>query len=66
MSSEENESKSKNQEGPTEITFDTILKEIGEFGNYQILSGILTCVAITLSTFALFNFVFSAAIQDHR
>lgn len=60
--SEENPSNSKNQE----ISFDAILKEIGELGRYQILTGILTCLAITLSTFALFNFVFCAAIQDHR
>lgn len=48
------------------ISFDTVLKEIGEFGRYQILNGILTCLVITISTCALFNFVFSSAIPDHR
>lgn len=48
------------------FTFDAVLAEIGEFGRYQILSGILTCLSITLSTCALFNFVFSIYVPEHR
>lgn len=63
---EKADSKSENHVPDDIITFDVILQEVGEFGRYQILSGILTCLSITLSTCALFNFVFSAAVPDHR
>lgn len=48
------------------LQFDDVLQEIGEFGRYQILNGILTCLITAISTCALFNFVFSAAFLDHR
>lgn len=55
-----------NTESNEIISFDVVLREIGEFGRYQIINGILTCLVIAISTCALFNFVFSAAIPDHR
>lgn len=55
-----------NQNGQTPLSFDKILKEIGEFGMYQVTNSVLTCIALIFATFALFNFVFSAAIPEHR
>lgn len=55
-----------NQESSEILSFDTILYEIGEIGRYQILNCVLTCIAVAISTFALFNFVFSQTIPDHR
>lgn len=47
-------------------SFDTLFDEIGEFGRYQIITAILTCLAIGVSTCGLFNFVFSAALAENR
>lgn len=49
-----------------ELSFDKILKEIGEFGLYQVINSVLTCIALIFATFALFNFVFSAGDPEHR
>lgn len=51
---------------PNIISFDAVLREIGEFGRYQIFNGILTCLVIAISTCALFNFMFSTAITENR
>lgn len=48
------------------ISFDSILEEIGQFGRYQIINGIFTCLVIAISSNALFNFVFSDIEPDHR
>lgn len=48
------------------LAFDDILKEIGEFGLYQLLTGILIGIVLLFTTFALFNFVFSSDIPHHR
>lgn len=48
------------------LVFDDILKEIGEFGLYQLVTGILIGIVLLFTTFALFNFVFSSEIPDHR
>lgn len=48
------------------LAIDEILKEIGEFGLYQFLIGILIGIVLLFTTFALFNFVFSSEIPDHR
>lgn len=45
---------------------DRMFHEIGAIGLYQILNGILTCLAIAISTCALFNFAFSSAVPNHR
>lgn len=46
--------------------FDKILEEIGEFGFYQVTNGVLTSLALIFTSFALFNFVFSAGVPIHR
>lgn len=48
------------------LSFDRILDEIGSFGLYQLLIGIGTGFALLLTAIALFNFVFSAGVPDHR
>lgn len=55
-----------NQNEQAPLPFDKILTEIGEFGLYQVTNSVLTCIALIFATFALFNFVFSAAIPEHR
>lgn len=54
--------------GSTEKTldFDEILNEIGEFGRFQILVGISIGLVSAFSSFFVLNFVFSAAIPEHR
>lgn len=54
--------------GSTEnsLDFDGILNEIGEFGRYQILVAISIGLIAAFSSFAVLNFVFSAAIPKHR
>lgn len=63
--------KSSDDESPAKkssnsLTFDEILQEIGEFGLYQILVGILIGLVLMLTSSALFNFVFTSEIPDHR
>lgn len=48
------------------LSFDRILTEIGEFGPYQFIVAISTGFALLITTFSLFNFVFSSAVPDHR
>lgn len=56
-----------NREDKSDVNIvDRIFHEIGEIGLYQILNGILTCIAIAISACALFNFAFSSAIPNHR
>lgn len=57
---------STNKTNNNSLSFDDILYEIGEFGRYQILAGILMGIAFLLTTSTLFNFVFSSEIPDHR
>lgn len=52
--------------GRNDLTSDGILSEIGGFGIYQILVGIATGVALMLSSFDTFNFVFTSVIPEHR
>lgn len=45
---------------------DRILEEIGQFGLYQILVGITTGIALCITGFATFNFIFATTIPEHR
>lgn len=58
--------KNKKEDNSSVTVIDRIFHEIGEIGLYQILNGILTCLAIAISTCALFNFAFSSAVPNHR
>lgn len=49
-----------------DLTLDRILSEIGEFGLYQKLIGIVTGIALVISSYDMFNFVFASAIPEHR
>lgn len=48
------------------VSCEQVFKEIGAFGLYQILVGIASGLALIISALATFNFVFAAAIPDHR
>lgn len=48
------------------FSFDDIFHEIGAFGRYQIILGVLTGLVLLLHSSALFNFVFTSEIPDHR
>lgn len=48
------------------LSFDRILDEIGSFGLYQLLIGVCTGFSLLLTAIALFNFVFSSGVPDHR
>lgn len=49
------------------LDFEKILKnEIGEFGPYQILVAVTTGIFAAYGSFVIFNFVYGAAIPDHR
>lgn len=48
------------------VSCDQVFKEIGAFGLYQILVGLASGLALIISALATFNFVFAAAIPDHR
>lgn len=56
----------KSESSKSELSLDRILSEIGGFGLYQILISIATGLALMLSSFGLFNFLFAAAIPEHR
>lgn len=56
-----------NTESPRKsLDFDDILKEIGEFGRFQILVGVLIGICSAFSAFIIFNFVFGGNIPEHR
>lgn len=55
-----------NQNDESSLSFDRILTEIGEFGPYQFIVAVSTGFALLITTFSLFNFVFSSAVPDHR
>lgn len=49
------------------VDFDKILEfEIGEFGTYQILSGITIGLVSAFGSYITLNFMFSAFIPEHR
>lgn len=48
------------------LTYDDILREIGEFGLYQILVGLTVGFVFAYGTFGSQNFVFSADTIEHR
>lgn len=62
--SDSDETKTRNSKN--ELTLDRILSEIGGFGLYQIIIGIVTGVALVISSYDMFNFVFASAIPEHR
>ncbi|CAH1778274.1 unnamed protein product [Owenia fusiformis] len=47
------------------ISFDDILKEIGEFGRYQKIQYLLLCFVSIFSAFLSFNMVFTGATPEH-
>lgn len=53
-----------NREKP--LDFDTILNEVGGVGLYQILVGIFSGLFAAYGSFIIMNFVFTAAVPDHR
>lgn len=50
----------------TVLSSSRIIDEIGGFGLYQILVGISTGIALTLTSFTTLNFIFATSIPDHR
>lgn len=48
------------------VSCDQVFQEIGAFGLYQILVGAASGLALIISALATFNFVFAAAVPDHR
>lgn len=51
---------------PKPLDVDTILNEIGDSGPYQIFVSISAGLFSTYGSFVILNFVFGAAIPDHR
>lgn len=49
-----------------DLTCERILNEVGGFGLYQIIIGIATGLALVVSSYDMFNFVFASAIPKHR
>lgn len=48
------------------LSSDRLLKEVGEFGLYQLLVGATTGAALVITALAAFNFVFVAVVPEHR
>lgn len=54
------------EEAKTPIAYDDILREIGEFGAYQMLVGLTVGFVFAYGSFVTMNFVFSADTTEHR
>lgn len=48
------------------MDFDTILKEIGEFGRFQQTNYLLICLPVLFSAANSLSFVFTAGIPNYR
>lgn len=48
------------------LSCNRILREIGEFGLYQILVGLTTGAALCFSGFSAFSFIFASNVPPHR
>lgn len=48
------------------LSIDQIYTQIGEFGLYQLCVGLSNGLAFGFGSFVILNFVFSAAVPDHR
>lgn len=53
----------KEQKSPA---YEDILREIGEFGLYQILVSLIVGYVFAFGSFVTLNFIFGANIVDHR
>lgn len=54
------------EEAKTPLAYDDILREIGEFGAYQLLVGLTVGFVFAYGSFVTMNFVFSADTTEHR
>lgn len=48
------------------VSFEQILKEIGECGRYQISVVIASGLVLAFGSFTIMNFVFSSFVPEHR
>lgn len=53
-------------EAKAPLAYDDILREIGEFGAYQLLVGLTVGFVFAYGSFVSMNFVFSADTTEHR
>lgn len=58
--------KEKDKNDENQLSCDSILREIGGFGPYQIIVGLAMGVSMFLTIFDAFDFVFASAIPEHR
>lgn len=61
-----NHANDKDKNDENQLSCESILREIGGFGPYQIIIGFTMGVTMLLAVLDAFDFVFASAIPEHR
>lgn len=59
-------SKKKSTDGDHDFDFDPVLREIGEFGRYQIIYYVMLCIPIAIYAGITLTYVFTAGNLNYR
>lgn len=66
MISESSKKSAKGAGGDHDFDFDPVLREIGEFGRYQIINYVMLCIPIAIYAGITLTYVFTAGNLNYR